>query len=226
MLKINTQTFLNLVPAALAKHRLMPQAHLGLQQLLDFLQKDMQVSDLRWAAYMLATVQHECAGAWRPVVEHGTRDYFNKYDLGTRLGKRLGNTQPGDGYLFRGRGYVQITGRTNYRNLGRLLQMGDSLVETPGLVLQPETAYRIMSLGMTRGSFTGKKLADFIHGPTCDYLQARRIINGLDQNVRIQGYAIALEKILHASTMSETVEAASPGLVQSGGRGLLPATPG
>ena len=59
-----------------------------------------------------------------------------------------------------------------------------------------------MSLGMRRGSFTGKKLADFIGPASCDYLQARRIINGLDRASTIEEYARKLEIVLSTSLAS------------------------
>ena len=45
----------------------------------------------------------------------------------------------------------------------------------------------------------GKKLADYLSGDTCDYKNARRIINGTDQWQLIQGYAEKFEGILRAS---------------------------
>lgn len=52
----------------------------------------------------------------------------------------LGNTQKGDGFRFRGRGYLQTTGRANYRRTGQAL--GVDLEKNPELLEQPEWAIR------------------------------------------------------------------------------------
>ncbi|MCC4589557.1 peptidoglycan DD-metalloendopeptidase family protein [Xanthomonas campestris pv. cannae] len=53
----------------------------------------------------------------------------------------LGNDQPGDGYLYHGRGYMQLTGKAQYRAAGEAL--GLDLVNRPELASQPENASRI-----------------------------------------------------------------------------------
>jgi hypothetical protein len=74
----------------------------------------------------------------------------------------------------------------------------EDMVSDPEHALRPAIAYRIMSVGMTRGLFTGKKLSDYISGSNCDYRNARRIINALDQAALIAGYAEKFEQIVKA----------------------------
>ncbi|MFL6197876.1 MAG: hypothetical protein ACJ76J_01760 [Thermoanaerobaculia bacterium] len=170
----------------------------GLDNLLGYLELDADVSDIRWAAYMLATVKHECADTFQPITERGAKSYFDKYEPGTKIGKSLGNTVKGDGYLYRGRGYVQITGRANYQKMTEKLALtGDEdLVLHPDSALHPGIAYRIISFGMRTGSFTGKKLSDYINATKCDYTNARRIVNVLDKAATIKDYAVNFETIL------------------------------
>lgn len=181
----------------------------GLGALLRSLEADddLDENDICPVAYMLATVKHECADTWQPIVEWGERHYFDKYEPATLLGQRQGNTDHGDGYKYRGRGYVQITGRANYARMSDILgeQIGD-LVAAPSLALIPSVAYAIMATGMRGGCFTGKSLDDFCCGRVSDYVGARRVINGTDQAELVAGYACHFEAILLAATENDPGE--------------------
>ena len=166
-------------------------ARAGMQQLLVFLGQDAALRDARWVAYMLATVKHECADVWQPIEERGPVSYFAKYDAGTELGARLGNVEAGDGQRFKGRGYVQLTGRSNYTRAG--------LAQAPERALDPPTAYTLLSDGMRLGQFSGKALADYMGDAGTDYLGARHIINGQDRAELIAGYALTLEALVRAA---------------------------
>lgn len=181
--------------------KLTPSQYQGLDQILGYVQLDPDITDERWVAYLLATVKHECANQFHPITEFGAESYFAKYEPGTSIGRRLGNTEPGDGSRYKGRGYVQITGRANYQRVGQALGLGAALVKQPELALEPNVAYRIASLGMRMGLFTGRKLATYINDAQCDYLNARRIINGTDRAQDIAGYAQAFETALRAARL-------------------------
>lgn len=157
---------------------------------------------VRHQAYVLSTAWHETAHTMQPIYERGPRGYFEKYEPGTKLGKALGNTLDGDGYLFRGRGYVQLTGRRNYALAGS--KLGLDLVGHPDKALEPAIAARIIVAGMAQGWFTGKKLADY-----SVYGDMRRVVNGTDRAELIAGYAIAFEKGLLAAAR-EAVQPVPP----------------
>lgn len=65
-------------------------------------------------SHFFAQIAHE-SGNFKYLTELGNKSYFDKYE--NRLD--LGNTQKGDGYKFRGRGYIQVTGRANYTELSK-----------------------------------------------------------------------------------------------------------
>lgn len=155
-------------------------------------------------AYALGTTFHETAGTMQPVKEYGGPSYFRRmYDIqGARphVARRLGNTQPGDGVKFCGRGYVQLTGRANYTKAGRLLNV--DLVNNPDLAMRPHIAAAIMVLGMSQGWFTGRDLDDDIprNGPATlqQFIKSRDIINGTDKAEKIAREAMAFQEALQA----------------------------
>ena len=91
-------------------------------------------------AAFLAQVGHE-SGQLRYVRELGNNQYLSKYDTGT-LALRLGNTPEadGDGQKYRGRGLIQITGRSNYRQCSVGLFGDERLLSLPELLEQPQWA--------------------------------------------------------------------------------------
>jgi putative chitinase len=155
--------------------------------------------DRRKLAYCLATFKWETAHTMRPIDEHGGPKYFNKrYGPQTKVGKMLGNNKEGDGALFHGRGYVQLTGRSNYAKAKTLT--GADLLTNADRAKEPELAYQIAIQGMTDGWFTGKKLSKFFkEGGPPDYENARTIINGHDKATNIADIARRFNEVLLAA---------------------------
>lgn len=87
-------------------------------------------------ANFLAQVGHE-SGGFKYNKELGGAAYFQKYEGR----KNLGNIYPGDGYKYRGRGLIQLTGRYNYTKYSKIL--GLNLVDEPEIVINPEVSLRI-----------------------------------------------------------------------------------
>ena len=155
----------------------------------------------QWLAYALATAFHETAFTMQPIRERGGLAYFTRmYDIGGNRpdkARELGNLSPGDGAKYAGRGYVQLTGKTNYRRAGQSL--GVDLLRRPDLAMEPAIAAFIMFQGMKDGWFTGRGFDDYLDGRHSDYRNARRIINGTDKADAIADYAIKFEAALDAS---------------------------
>lgn len=98
--------------------------------------------------------------------------------------KDLGNTEPGDGFKFRGRGLIQTTGRANYKTTGTALSL--DLLTNPGLLALPENA--AMSAGYFWESNGLNALADAGNFERV----TRRINGGLNgQADRLSLYAAA-----------------------------------
>lgn len=146
------------------------------------------ISDRNSLAYIIATTQWETAGTFKPIDEYASGDAYEG-----RV-KSLGNTQPLDGRKYKGRGFTQITGRRNYTKYASLT--GKDLVNHPELAKEPYTAAFIMVHGFRTGGFTGKKLSDYISTAKCDFIGARRCINGTDKCHEIAAIAeIWLKKL-------------------------------
>jgi putative chitinase len=92
-------------------------------------------------AQFLAQCAHETAN-FSSMIERGTPAYFTKkYEKNTRKAKILGNKVKGDGERFKGRGYIQLTGRDNYTRAGAAL--GLPLAQQPELAARPDVAAKV-----------------------------------------------------------------------------------
>lgn len=90
----------------------------------------------------LAQCAHETLD-FKHMKEIGGSAYFKKYDPkhAPRKAKILGNIKAGDGAKYKGRGYIQLTGRDNYKRAGAAL--GLPLESRPEMVEQPDVAAKV-----------------------------------------------------------------------------------
>lgn len=108
---------------------------------------DNKLTDKPMVLVALATIRAETE-SFEPIGEGRSRyntspngHPFDLYDYR----KDLGNQGPPDGEHFRGRGYVQLTGRFNYAKFGAAIGLGDRLLSNPDLASDPETAAQLLS---------------------------------------------------------------------------------
>jgi LPXTG-motif cell wall-anchored protein len=119
------------------------------------------------------TLKAELGNNFAPVSEHYNGDpvqYFEaKYGYQTTIGKKLGNVKAGDGYKYRGRGFLQLTGLSNYLGYGR--RLGIDLASNPDLALDPYNAARIFA-----AYFKDRGVAAAANHQ--DWRAVRRLVNG------------------------------------------------
>lgn len=171
-------------------------------------------SDPRWLAYILATAHHETGARFAPVEENlnysakrltqvwptrfptiaAAAPYANNpQKLANKVyGGRMGNTGPEDGWRYRGRSLVQITGKDNYDKYG--------LADDPDSAMKIETAAHIIVDGMVNGRFTGLTLRAFFDHDTDNPVGARKIINPDGNGAKIaKDYAVYLKAVKAAA---------------------------
>ncbi len=85
----------------------------------------------------------------------------------------LGNQGPPDGENFKGRGYIQLTGRSNYRVHGAAIGLGNQLIDNPRLANQPDIAAKLLA------SFIKSKEQAIRNALKArDLAKARKLVNG------------------------------------------------
>lgn len=151
-----------------------------------------QLTDLRWLAYILGTTYHETAKTMQPIAEYGKGkkyDYGKKLKMGGGPGKRIPYTVPDK--LYYGRGLTQNTWYENYHRLTKAATTQGKdwdFLNNPELLLQMEPSIWATYFAMQVGLYTGKKLKDYFNDKKEDWVNARKIINGLDKADLIGGY--------------------------------------
>ena len=173
---------------SLHRGRLSPGQVESYEAILDAAAAD-SIEDPRHLAYILATTRGEVGSAMQPV-----------HEVGRGKGRAYGKPAP-NGQTYYGRGFVQLTWQRNYRAMGDLL--GIDLVSSPDLALDAKFAAQILVKGMKRGIFTGKALSTYISGDRCDFLNARRIINGMDRASEFAKYAANYLKAINAAIITD-----------------------
>jgi hypothetical protein len=163
-------------------------------------------------AYIFATVYHETAKTFLPIEEYGK-------GRGRKYGK------PVNGKKYYGRGYVQLTWDFNYEKATKELkkQRPDLVAEfekksgqkfdmlaIPEQALDHDISTYVLVLGSLQGWFTGKKIGDYINARQTDYINARRVINGVDHARMIANTAVKFEEIIGSSIEPEPVIIVEP----------------
>lgn len=187
---MNRSAFYAAVRASLFAGKLTQAQVEGMEAIFNEWDKTGQ-KDPRWLAYILATAHHETGARFAPIEENlnysakrlmqvwpkrfpslaAANPYANNPErlANSVYGGRLGNDEPGDGFRYRGRGFVQITGKDNYAKYG--------LAYNPEAASENDTAARIIVDGMINGRFTGMTLRAYFNETSNNPVGARKIIN-------------------------------------------------
>lgn len=184
MIKYSRESFYNKYRIVFGKLHLRQVD--GLDFLLLKLENSKRINLLTMHAYVLATIYWETAVTFQPVTEYGSIEYLR--------------SKPYFPYI--GRGFVQLTWKSNYRKFGD--HLGIDLVSLPHLANDREWAWEILETGMTDNygvqdpDLTSHTLEDFFTTKLKDYLHARKIINPKDYDsyAPICELALRFEQIL------------------------------
>lgn len=205
---MDRKKFFDLIRPSLFAGKLTPTQVAGIELILNEWEAS-KLTDLRWLAYILSTIHHEVGQTYEPIEENlnysaaglmktwpskftpeKAAQYAKKpekianYVYANRGGN--GNEASGDGWKFRGRGFVQTTLKSNYQWAKDMT--GVDLISNPDLMKGAGVSVKTAFAGMIGGLYTGKKLNDYFNDVNEDPFNARKIINKLDKAELIKGY--------------------------------------
>jgi len=159
--------------------KMFPQTPVGnIKKNLPVVLKALAVDGLGYKAMILmalGTIKAETE-SFMPISEwksrYNTSPDGHPFDLYDNR-KDLGNQGEPDGEKYRGRGFIQLTGRNNYRVHGDAIGMGNQLIDSPELANEPEIAARLLSIFLKHNEHRIKE-ALLVN----DLKRARRYVNG------------------------------------------------
>jgi putative chitinase len=137
---------------------------------------DQTLADKSMVLMALGTIRAE-TGSFAPIDEgissfnttwggpHAFDKYDNRHDLG--------NQGPPDGAAFKGRGFVQLTGRSNYTRYSAMLGLGDQLVQDPDVAGDPIVAGQLLAVFLKDHEAAIRAALN-----ANDLKQARKLVNG------------------------------------------------
>lgn len=192
---INRKTFFDEYRKTIDPNRKLDQKEVNaIGNFLNFVDIDLAKMEMNQWAYFFATVFHETKATFLPVKEayylqerYGWTD--EKFDAWAKKNFRY--------YPYYGRGYVQTTWLKNYERSSKLI--GVDFVKNPHLMMIPHYSFKVSLDGFIKGWFTTRKISDYVNKNETDYVNARRVINGIDDAQLIASYARIFENILRKS---------------------------
>lgn len=136
---------------------------------------ERELADKPMVLMALATIRAETEG-FEPISEgkskYNTSPGGHPFDLYDNR-RDLGNQGPPDGDSYKGRGFIQLTGRSNYQMHGKAIGLGNQLVDNPNLANDPGIAAKLLaSFLKSKERAIKEALLDN------DLKQARRLVNG------------------------------------------------
>ena len=156
----------------------------SLDLLLDVYEEKNSLFTIQQRAYIFATIFHESAGTMRPVKEaFWMTEEWRKKNLRY--------------FPYYGRDFVHTTWAANYAKFSAVVEI--DLVKYPERISEPKIAMKILIYGFQNGTWTGKKITEFINPKKCLYIAARKCINGTDRAELIATYATKFETIFKQS---------------------------
>ena len=172
------------------------------------------ITDPNQIKYMLATAEHE-TGKGMYMREGGNEKYLN-YLSGRR---DLGNNGIRDAVSYRGAGYSQLTGKSNFAKWSPIVSkhfgVNIDLLKNPDLAAHPDIAAFILTQGMKTGDITGRAIGKYIDtgAGKVDFRNARRTINGI-----VPEQVAKIDKVLAGISLNEVQQMMA--VAQKGGGGV------